>query len=125
MAAIRPHISAYGNIMSYVARDPNGYITAVYKDATDGTTEQLPLTNPEVRQFLSQCDSTDSLATALGESDLAMVRVTEDLIDILVNKGVFLFLELPQEVREKYTARGALRGRLTELLGLIDDDVGI
>ena len=111
--------------MSYVARDPNGYITAIYSSPTEGATEQLPLTNPEVRQFLSQCDSRDSLATALGESDLGMVRVTEDLIDILVSKGVFLFLELPQEVRERYTARGALRGRLTELVGLIDDDVGI
>ncbi len=111
--------------MSYVARDPKGHITAVYKDAAEGATEQLPLTNPEVRQFLSQCDSTDSLATALGESDLAMVRVTEDLIDILISKGVFLFLELPQEVREKYTARAALRGRLTELVGLIDDDEGV
>ncbi len=78
-----------------------------------------------MRQFLSQCDSTDSLASALGESDLAMVRVTEDLIDILISKGVFLFLDLPREVREKYTARAALRGRLTELLGLIDDDEGI
>ncbi len=111
--------------MSYVARDLNGYITAVYKDAAEGATEQLPLTNPEVRQFLSQCDSTDSLASALGESDLAMVRATEDLIDILISKGVFLFLDLPREVREKYTARAALRGRLTELLGLIDDDEGI
>ena len=111
--------------MSYVARDPNGYITAVYKDAAEGATEQLPLTNPEVRQFLSQCDSPDSLATALGESDLAMVRATEDLIEILISKGVFLFLDLPQEVREKYTARSALRGRLTELMGLIDDDEGI
>ncbi len=111
--------------MSYVARDPNGYITAIYSSPTDGATEQLPLTNPEVSQFLSQCDSPDSLATALSESDLGMGRVTEDLIDILLNKGVFLFLELPPEVREKYTARGALRGRLSGLSGLIDDDTGI
>ena len=111
--------------MSYVARDPKGYITAIYKDAAEGATEQLPFTNPEVSQFLSQCGSPDSLATALGESDLGMGRVTEDLIDILLSKGVFLFLELPPEVREKYTARGALRGRLTELSGLIDDDEGV
>ena len=111
--------------MSYVARDPNGHITAINRNPTEGATEQLPLTHPEVREFLSQCDSPDSLATALRESDLNMGRVTEDLIDILVNKGVFLFLELPQEVREKYTTRGVLRGRLSELSGLIDDDEGV
>ncbi len=111
--------------MSYVARDPNGHITAIYSSPTEGTTEQLSLTHPEVREFLSQCDSPDSLDTALRESDLGMGRVTEDLIDILLNKGVFLFLELPPEVREKYTARGALRGRLSGLSGLIDDDTGI
>ena len=111
--------------MSYVARDPKGHITAIYSSPTEGTTEQLSLTHPEVREFLSQCDSPDSLDTALRESDLGMGRVTEDLIDILLNKGVFLFLELPPEVREKYTARGAMRGRLSELSGLIDDDTGI
>ena len=111
--------------MSYVARDPNGYITAIYSSPTEGATEQLPLTNPEVSQFLSQCDSPDSLDTALRESDLGMGRVTEDLIEILLDKGVFLFLELPPEVREKYTARGVMRGRLSELSGLIDDDTGI
>ena len=111
--------------MSYVARDVKGHITAIHKDATEGATEQLPLANPEVQQFLSQCGSPNSLATALRESDLTMARATEDLIDILVDKGVFLFLELPPEVREKYTARGAMRGRLSELSGLIDDDTGI
>ena len=101
--------------MSYVARDPKGLITAIYNSPTEGTTEQLPLTHPEVREFLSQCDSPDSLDTALRESDLGMGRVTEDLIDIL----------LTPEVREKYTARGAMRGRLSGLSGLIDDDTGI
>ena len=111
--------------MSYVARDPKGHITAIYSSSTEGTTEQLSLTHPEVREFLSRCDSPNSLDTALRESDLGMGRVTEDLIDILLDKGVFLFLELPPEVREKYTARGAMRGRLTELMGLIGDDIGI
>ncbi len=111
--------------MSYVARDPKGHITAIHSSPTEGATEQLPLTDPEVREFLSRCDSPDSLATALHESDLGMGRVTEDLIDILLNKGVFLFLELPPEVREKYTARGVMRGRLSELSGLIDDDTSI
>ena len=111
--------------MSYVARDPKGHITAIYSSPTEGTTEQLSLTHPEVREFLSQCETPEPLDTALRESDLGMGRVTEDLIDILLNKGVFLFLELPPEVREKYTARGAMRGRLSELSGLIDDDTGI
>ncbi len=101
--------------MSYVMRDANGYITAIFKDAAEGATENLPLTNPEVRQFLLQCDSPQCLATALRESDVTMARATEDLIDILVSKGVFPFLELPPEVQEQCTMRGALRGRLTEL----------
>ena len=111
--------------MSYVARDAKGDVTAIYKDPAEGATEQLPLTNSEVREFLSQCDSPDSLATALRESDLGMARVTEDLIDLLVSKGVFHFLELPEEVRDKYATRDVLRGRLNELSGLIDDDEGV
>ncbi len=111
--------------MSYVARDAKGDVTAIYKDAAEGPTEQLPLTNPEVRQFLSQCDSPDSLATALRESDLTMVRTTEDIIDLLISKGVFRFVELSSKVRDEYAMRGALRGRLIEVSGSIDDDEGI
>ena len=44
---------------------------------------------------------------------------------MLVSKGVFHVLELPEEVREKYATRDVLRGRLNELSGLIDDDEGV
>ena len=145
--------------MSYVARDPKGHITAIYSSPTGGTTEQLSLTHPEVREFLSQCDSPDSLDTALRESDLGMGRVTPARrraamlyvisctdkpdhgavrqenrpahLDYLKAKGATLRLAGPytaddgEAVLGSLTARGAMRGRLSELSGLIDDDTGI
>jgi hypothetical protein len=106
-------------------RDANGCITAIYEDAAEGATEKLPLSNPEVRQFLLQCDSPEGLATALRESDFGMARAAEALIDILVSKGVFPFMELPPEVQENYSMRSALRGRLAELSVSIGDDEGV
>ncbi len=111
--------------MPYVMRDANGSITAIYEDAAEGATENLPLSNPEVRQFLLQCDSPKGLATALRESDLGMARAAEALIDILVSKGIFPFRELPMEVQEQYSMRSALRIRLAELSRSTDDGEGV
>ena len=64
-------------------------------------------------------DSNEALKIALVElsggklksihSDLAMVRVIEDLIDILVGKSIISLNEFPQSVQLKLLARDSLR----------------
>lgn len=50
---------------------------------------------------------------ALAASDADLARVTEDLIVVLVKKGVILFTDLPEAVQGKLLDRETLRNRLT------------
>lgn len=103
--------------MPYVARNAQGRITAVYDTARDGAQESLNADDPALRTFLG-------LGTGDGRlqsSDLALVRVIEDLVDLLVDKGVILFTDLPAPAQEKLLERGRLR-RSLGAPPVVDDD---
>ena len=46
------------------------------------------------------------------QSDLELVRVVEDLVEVLIDKGVFMFNELPGGAQRKLNTR---RGRRKEM----------
>ncbi len=49
---------------------------------------------------------------ALNATDAELARVTEDLIGVLVKKGVIIFTDLPDAVQRKLLDREALRTKL-------------
>lgn len=109
--------------MPYVERDPQGKIRAL--TATAGATgEHLPIEHPEVVLFLNSAEG-----QALGEtsgvelmlSDLKMIRVIEDVIDLLIAKRVIIFSELPQPVQQKILQK---RGKREKLFGGGGDILG-
>jgi len=61
----------------------------------------------------------------LSISDVALVRVLEDLINTLIDKKVILFTDLPLAAREKLSTREKIRGHLSNLDNLMSDDEGI
>jgi len=54
--------------------------------------------------------------------DGAFVRVLEDVIDPLIEKGVLRLTDLPEEAQNKLAERKGLRRRLNDELNLLDDD---
>lgn len=66
----------------------------------------------------------DAIFQALERSDAELARVTEDLIYLLVNKGLILFTELPPVVQTKLLEREKMRERLgrSNVSILSDDD---
>ncbi len=54
----------------------------------------------------------DAIFQALKNSDADLARVTEDLISLLVQKGIILFTELPEAVQVKLLDREKLREKL-------------
>jgi len=103
----------------YVKRDAGGAIVAVSQEAGDGHTEAVDPGDPELREFL---DALSADATTLHASDQDLVRVLEDLVDLLMAKGVILFTELPASAQRKIMRRQRLRSELGGALDLIDDD---
>jgi len=57
--------------------------------------------------------------------DGAFVRVLEDLIDALIDKGVLRLTDLPQAAQEKLNERKGLRWRLNDELNLLGDDESV
>lgn len=58
---------------------------------------------------------------ALQQSDLDMIRVLDDLIELLIDKGVIQFTELPAQAQDKLLKRTQLR-RGRRDLDLLEDE---
>ena len=100
--------------MFYIQRDNEGSIVSIARQADAQHAESLPGNHPEVQAFLTATD-----ATALGElqsSDADFIRVLEDVIDLLVNKDLVQFTELPLPAQQKLLSRRQIRERLISSL---------
>lgn len=81
----------------YVTRDPDGQISGLTASpAADA--EPAAVDDTEVQAFLRQLD-------------VDLVRVLEDVIDLLIAHGVFRFTDLPDSAREKLLFRKNLRSQ--------------
>lgn len=58
----------------------------------------------------------------LAESDQALIRVVEDLIDTLIAKDLLHFTDLPEAAQAKLLERRSLRRSVNALNLLQDDD---
>lgn len=99
--------------MPYVKRDSAGRIISLHGNAEEAS-EQLAASHPEIEQFLAQTTmpTPDAYKKALSESDQEIARVTEDLVQLLVNKNLILFTDLPDVVQQKLLDRERLRSHL-------------
>ena len=73
---------------------------------------------------INSLNSPDALER-LVESDQSTVRVLEDVIDLLIQKNVILFTELPEAAQAKLMARRGLRKSLNPLTLMGSDDSGV
>lgn len=110
--------------MPYVSRGPDGKVTALFDGPREDAQEELPPSHPDVAQFLSAAGGTAQMAEnprqALAQSDLEMIRVIEDLIELLIEKGTILITDLPEGAQEKLMQRHKLRG----IMSFMDVPVG-
>jgi hypothetical protein len=102
----------------YIKRDADGRLLRVEAAAFDGMTGELPDDNDELRAWLA---ARDSLAH-LRQSDLEMVRVLEDLVHALIDKGVLRITDLPEAAQAKLAGRSRARDALGATRLLVDDD---
>jgi hypothetical protein len=58
----------------------------------------------------------------MEQSDLEMIRVYEDLVDLLVSKNLVLLTDLPLPAQEKLLRRKRLRTMLSPLADIINTD---
>jgi len=104
--------------MVYVKRDSEGRITGVSVEEAPGFEAADASLDAEVADFLAANSPSGELVT----SDLEFVRVVDDLLEVLIDKGVIAFTDLPDQAQQKFLRRGELRQRRRESLDLLDDE---
>jgi len=100
--------------MTYAKRNTEGHIVALFNEESEEGLEQLSWNEPEVIRFLAQSSQDNETLTFLQQSDLDLVRVVEDLIELLVDKSLIMFTELPQPAQQKLLGRKRARESLNE-----------
>ena len=116
--------------MIQVQRDASGRIIAVRRDGADGQEspddavwESASAEDSGLTEFSAEIQS--GLGdNPLGGTDLALARVLEDLVNLLIDKSVIRFTDLPQGAQAKLLARQNTRealGRL-RLMGDLDSE---
>lgn len=105
--------------MPYIQRDPDGKILAVSNEPLKAPSEQISSDAPELRAFFSMLDQQENV---FETSDLKLIRVIEDVIDLLIAKNVICITDLPPPVQTKLMERRSLRQSLNALKLFGDDD---
>ncbi len=118
--------------MAFVIRDTQGTIVGVYNQPVEGAEEvaaddagllafvqatapiTAPTTNPENSGNDREAQENWQV------SDLTLVRVMEDLIDILINKNVVNFTDFPPGAQKKLLGRRGLRSEMAYLSTLFE-----
>lgn len=112
--------------MHYIKRDIEGRVTQVEDEPFAGMTEQNSDLTPELEQWYKKQEARAATLLQLRQSDLEMVRVLEDLIEVLMSKGTISITDLPPAAQTKLIHRAQARRTLSGLEGLIaDEDDGI
>lgn len=103
--------------MLYIKRNAQGEIVMLSKEPSPECNDTINDDSPEVFAFLTE--QTGQSAQFIA-SDLAFVRVVEDVLEVLLEKGVISFTDLPSAAQSKIMERKSLRSRND--VNLLSDD---
>lgn len=107
--------------MFYVQRDKKGQLLRVEAAEFEHYSEMVPADSAEIQEWFAG-DQVENSLKQLKQSDLDMIRVLEDLIEVLTTKGVLSITDLPPGAQSKLLNRSKTRKSLGSLNSLIDDD---
>lgn len=105
--------------MPFVKRDDTGTIVAVSQFEAAGFGEQVAQDDERLAEFIGDLNAGSS---SLDSSDQDFIRVLEDVVELLINKGVILFTDLPDSAQKKMMQRQRMRSELQDKLNLIGSD---
>lgn len=100
--------------MPYIRRSSAGTISALLNDPAADAQEFLPATEQEVCDFLG----IPTVNNFVG-LDSDFIRVMEDLLDVLLEKGLLRLTDLPQQAQRKLLARKDMRRKMNGALDLL------
>jgi len=111
-------------LVPYVSRSNEGKIVAVSDQVIAGCSEAIDQTDEELNEFISEVASEKLTIDSARfiQSDLEFIRVMEDLINVLIDKNIICFTDLPNIAQQKVSHRRSIRQALNQRIDLLDDD---
>lgn len=97
--------------MPYVQRDSTGQVVAIFAQPGPGHDEHLPAGHPDLAALAG--------AGEFAHLDADLIRVIEDVVDVLIDRGLLRLTDLPPDAQRKLLARKGARARLREGLDLL------
>jgi hypothetical protein len=107
--------------MFYVQRDARGLLIRVEAAPYAESTGTLPPDDHEIQAWYAN-EVVETSLNQLKQSDMEMIRVLDDLIQVLTSKGVIRVTDLPPAAQAKLMDRSHAREALGGLSHLINDD---
>lgn len=108
--------------MVYVQRDEQGRLLKVEYQAFDGMTDTLAVESEELRSWLQAKEEVRARLNSLHNSDLELIRVLEDVVSVLVERGLIRYTDLPEAARIKLDQRAVARAEIEGLTGILAGD---
>lgn len=105
--------------MPFVKRDAQGVVIAVSQEPEVNCSEELARDDPALATFFARITHEPS---PLEATDQDLIRVLEDVVDLLIAKGLILFTELPVDAQQKIMRRQQLRSAISNTLDLLSED---
>jgi len=91
--------------MVYVKRDEHGLLLWVEYQPFEGMTDNLAVESEELKVWLNVREEVRARLASLNSSELELVRVLEDVVNVLVERGVIEYTDLPDAARQKLDQR--------------------
>lgn len=108
--------------MFYIERDEQGQLRHLEPQPFEGMNGTLRADSDEAQKWLATHAEGNNQLADLRSSDQDMARVLEDLIGVLVARGVIRFTDLPEAAQRKLQARAHTRAKLGALSALVEEE---
>ena len=97
--------------MRYVLRNENRNIVAIFADAQHDA-EPIADDDPELLSFVTGGQSETAMRAYLANSEADMLRIVEDLINVLIDQNLILLTDFPEGAQRKLMRRQGIRQKL-------------
>ncbi len=106
--------------MLYAERNEEGKIIGISINPVE--TDDKPISDEELAAFIGASTDTSSLLALINAMDVSIIRVLEDLIDLLIKKNIILFSDLPIDAQHKLAKRKVVRQKIQQDPPIIQDE---
>lgn len=97
--------------MRYVIRDEGRSVVAVLAYPQPGV-EPIADDDPELLAFVTGGQPESAMRAYLANSDADLLRIVEDLVNVLIDQNLVLLTDFPEGAQRKLMRRQAIRSKL-------------